>query len=198
MSLTVMRRAITTFPYTPPPVVRMTATRDGVDTASGKVVILHALPDMTPLCLWLTKTGMRDQRPNTEVLPPTMLLTCVDQTTPRAAVSRVISPAQLTGEIYLDVSPAQRPTPGPGFLAGEFPGGITTIRGVPTTATIRVHYRPDASGAPGDGVLVAEVQSAADGTWRVDNLDPTLKFDVIGRKQGFRDVILPGLNPKPY
>ena len=88
-------------------------------------------------------------------------------------------------------------TSGPGYLAGSFPGGITTVKGVPTTATIRVHYRP-AEGAVGDGILVAQVQSAPDGTWRVDGLNPALKFDVIGRKQGFRDVILPGLSPKAY
>lgn len=86
---------------------------------------------------------------------------------------------------------------GPGYLAGAFPGGITTVKGIPTSATVRVLYRPE-EGTLGDGVLVAQVQSAPDGTWRVDGLDPALKFDVIGRKQGFRDVILPGLSPKPY
>lgn len=87
--------------------------------------------------------------------------------------------------------------PGPGYLAGTFPGGITSVDGVPTTATIRVHYRP-AEGAVGDGALVATLQSAPDGSWRVDGLDPNLKFDVICRKEGFNDMILSGVSPVPY
>lgn len=84
---------------------------------------------------------------------------------------------------------------GSGYLAGTFPGGITTVDGVPTPATVRVLYRP-ASGQPGDGALVAEVQSAADGSWRVDGLDPALKFDVVGRKAWFNDVIMSNVSPK--
>lgn len=89
------------------------------------------------------------------------------------------------------------PSPGPGFLAGQFPDGITTVESVPTTATVRVLYRP-ASGALGDGVVVAEVQSAPDGTWVVHGLDPALKFDVVGRKNGFNDVIMADISPTPY
>ena len=83
---------------------------------------------------------------------------------------------------------------GVGYLAGEFPGGITTIDGVPAAATVRVLYRP-ASGAAGDGVVVAEVQSAPDGTWIVEGLNPALKFDVVGRKAGFNDVIMANVTP---
>lgn len=82
-----------------------------------------------------------------------------------------------------------------GYLAGSFPGGITTVDGVPTAATVRVLYRPG-PGQPGDGALVAEVQSAADGSWRVDGLDPALKFDVVGRKAWFNDVIMSNVSPK--
>lgn len=85
---------------------------------------------------------------------------------------------------------------GPGYLAGTFPGGVTAVDGVPTTATVRVHYRP-AEGELGDGVLVAQVQSAPDGTWRVEGLDPTLKFDVIARKEGYNDMILANISPLP-
>lgn len=84
---------------------------------------------------------------------------------------------------------------GSGYLAGTFPGGITTVDGVPTPATVRVLYRPG-PGQPGDGALVAEVQSAADGSWRVDGLDPALKFDVVGRKAWFNDVIMSNVSPK--
>lgn len=88
-----------------------------------------------------------------------------------------------------------KPLPGNGYLAGTYPGGITTVDGVPTRATVRILYRP-LSGALGDGAVVAEVLSDTDGTWRVDGLDPALKFDVVGRKQGFNDVIMAGVSPK--
>lgn len=95
------------------------------------------------------------------------------------------------------LNPGYKPRNGLGYLAGEFPGGLTTVEGVPVTATVRVHYRP-AEGSVGDGTLVAQVQSAADGTWRVDNLDPSLTFDVIGRLDGYNDVIVAGVKPTPY
>lgn len=88
-----------------------------------------------------------------------------------------------------------RPAPGNGYLAGDFPEGITTIEGVPTAATVRILYRPD-PGSIGDGAVVAEVESAPDGTWRVDGLDPSLKFDVVGRKNGHNDVIMANVTPE--
>lgn len=88
-----------------------------------------------------------------------------------------------------------QPSPGNGYLAGEFPDGITTVDAVPTSATVRILYRP-AAGAPGDGVLVAETQSAPDGTWRVDGLNPALRYDVVGRKAGFNDVIMANVTPE--
>lgn len=87
------------------------------------------------------------------------------------------------------------PAKGIGYLSGKYPGGVTTVDGAPVAATVRVLYRP-APGGLGDGVLMAEVQSAPDGTWRVDGLDPSLKFDVVGRKSGFNDVIMAGVSPK--
>ena len=86
------------------------------------------------------------------------------------------------------------PPRGNGYLAGEFPDGITRIDGVPSQATVRVLYRPQ-SGARGDGVVVAEVQSNPDGTWRVDGLNTALKYDVVGRKDGFNDVIMANVAP---
>lgn len=84
---------------------------------------------------------------------------------------------------------------GNGYLAGEYPSGTSTVDGVPVAATVRVLYRP-IEGIPTDGVLVALTQSAPDGTWRVDGLDPALKFDVVGRKSGFNDVIMANVSPK--
>lgn len=87
------------------------------------------------------------------------------------------------------------PPPGNGYLAGEFPGGITTVDAVPVSATVRVLYRP-VPGSLGDGLLIAEVQSAPDGTWRVDGLNPALRYDVVGRKAGLKDVIMSNVQPK--
>lgn len=90
--------------------------------------------------------------------------------------------------------PVPLPAKGSGYLAGEFPGGITTVDGAPTASTVRVLYRP-VPGAPGDGAVVAEVQSAPDGTWRIDGLDTGLRYDVVGRKDGFNDVIVANVSP---
>jgi hypothetical protein len=43
--------------------------------------------------------------------------------------------------------------------------------------------------------LVAKTQSAPDGTWRVDGLNPNLRYDVVGRKDGFNDVIVSNVQP---
>lgn len=83
---------------------------------------------------------------------------------------------------------------GTGYLAGEYPGGITTVDGAPVTSTVRVLLRPD-SGNPGDGYVVAEVESAVDGTWRVDGLMLGFTYDVVGRKDGFNDVIMANVTP---
>ena len=83
---------------------------------------------------------------------------------------------------------------GNGYLAGEFPGGTTTVDGVPSSATVRVLYRPS-GGRPGDGYVVAETASAPDGTWRVDGLNHSLRYDVVGRKEGFNDVIMSNITP---
>jgi len=87
-----------------------------------------------------------------------------------------------------------KPQAGNGYLAGSFPDGIASVGGVPTVATIRIHLRAQ-SGAAGDGMLVAQVDSAPDGSWRVDGLDPALSFDIIGRKEGFNDVIVANVRP---
>lgn len=87
-----------------------------------------------------------------------------------------------------------RPPAGRGYLSSSFPDFLTTVDGVPVSATVRILHRP-LSGAPGDGVVVAEVQSAPDGTWRVDGLNPALRFDVIGHLDGKNDVIMANICP---
>lgn len=83
---------------------------------------------------------------------------------------------------------------GSGYLSGSFPSGITSVEGAPVSATVRVLYRPG-PGSPGDGVIVAQVQSAQDGTWLVDGLNHNLKYDVVGRKDGYNDVIMSNVSP---
>ncbi len=84
---------------------------------------------------------------------------------------------------------------GQGYLAGEFPDGITTVEGVPTAAEVRVLWRGPAD-AQFDGVVVARTVSAPDGTWRVDGLNPALRFDVVGRLAGRNDVIMANVAPE--
>lgn len=83
---------------------------------------------------------------------------------------------------------------GDGYLAGEFPGGTTTIDGVPSEAEVRVLWR-DPNKTDSDGCVVASVMSGADGTWRVSNLNTAYKYDVVGRKAGFNDVIASRITP---
>ena len=90
-------------------------------------------------------------------------------------------------------SPVDKPE-GFGYLAGEFPDGITTRLDTPISATIKVLHTAE------DGRMgkVAEVVSNPDGTWIVDNLDPTKQFDVICSLAGFNDLILSKVSPTPY
>lgn len=86
------------------------------------------------------------------------------------------------------------PLSGAGRLAGDFPDGTTTVEGVPVAAEVRVLLRR-ASGAVGDGAVVAVVQSAPDGTWEITGLPPGFKYDVVGRKAGENDVIMADITP---
>ena len=83
---------------------------------------------------------------------------------------------------------------GAGYLAGTFPSGITSVDGAPTPATIRVLYRPQ-GGAHADGVVVETVVSAADGTWQVGSLDPSVRYDVVCRLNGHNDMIWSNVTP---
>ena len=83
---------------------------------------------------------------------------------------------------------------GNGYLAGEFPGGTTTVEGAPVSATVRVLLRTE-SGHAADGEVVAEVQSAPDGTWIVPDVPVNRLYDVVGRKEGFNDIVVAGVTP---
>lgn len=83
------------------------------------------------------------------------------------------------------------PTSGNGYLAGESPGGTTTVDGVVTSAEVRVYFEE----TNGNWTLVGTATSAANGTWQILNLDPSLSFNVIGRKSGYEDVLHVGIRP---
>lgn len=90
---------------------------------------------------------------------------------------------------------AQTETRGPGFLAGEPPhGGTITGDGIPVSATVRILLR-GVAGHPSDGMVVREVVSAPSGAWLVDNLNPDLRYDAVGRKTGYADVMVSNLKP---
>lgn len=90
---------------------------------------------------------------------------------------------------------ARKPLFGDGYLAGDAPDGTTTVEGTPTPITVRVVLRTP-QGSAGDGLLVAETQSNAAGLWRVEGLNPLLRYDVIGRLLGKKDVIVSDVTPK--
>lgn len=78
---------------------------------------------------------------------------------------------------HIIVSPAAAYR-GHGYFAGEAPvsgspDGRFKILGVPAKGRIVVFERTSM-------IIVAETMSASDGTWRIDYLDPTLLYTVIG------------------
>ena len=80
---------------------------------------------------------------------------------------------------------------GGGYLGGDYPFQ-TKVEGVPTSVEIRVLWR---GYGDDDGYLVATTMSKPDGTWRVDNLSPNLKYDVVARRSGFNDLIMTDVAP---
>lgn len=85
---------------------------------------------------------------------------------------------------------------GDGFLAGEFPNGITTNDGVPVSATVRALTRGE-NGRSADSVFGGEVVSNADGTWVIAGLNAQIPFDVVGRLAGKNDVVTANVLPVP-
>lgn len=84
---------------------------------------------------------------------------------------------------------------GDGYLAGEYPDGITSIEGAPVAATVRVLLR-GTPGTPEDGLVVATTESSAAGTWLVYGLNPALRYDVVGRHADFNDTIMSNVQPR--
>lgn len=82
-------------------------------------------------------------------------------------------------------------TSGPGYLAGEYPGGITTVEGAPQAATVNAYYELPS----GDWQLAASVTSSSSGAWQILNVNPDFLFHVLGRKSGYNDVLVSGVHP---
>lgn len=85
--------------------------------------------------------------------------------------------------------------PGDGYFSGESPDYITSVEGVPKSCTVRVFLRGD-NGSITDAVFIKQVQSAPDGSWYVGDLDPSKKYDVICRYEGYNDMIISNVSPK--
>lgn len=84
------------------------------------------------------------------------------------------------------------PPAGTGYLAGKLTGHDPII-----PAQIRILYRHAEQGALGDGYLVALTPVNAVGEWRVENLNLSLRYDVVARREGYNDVITAGVQPLP-
>ncbi len=66
--------------------------------------------------------------------------------------------------------------------------------GYAVRAEIRLHYR--SPGKPSDGAFVRSTMSSIDGTWEFTNLNIDLRFDVVARLDGARDVIISDVSPR--
>lgn len=83
---------------------------------------------------------------------------------------------------------------GPGYLGGDFPDYVTKVEGVPAQTEILVFLHREV-GQPGDGKLIARLTTFQSGSWRVDNLNPDLRYDVVCRYPGYKDEILSNIQP---
>lgn len=86
------------------------------------------------------------------------------------------------------------PLDGDGYLAGTYPDGITKVDGVPVSAEVRVLLRHPVKGF-GDGSIVAKTISNPDGTWMINGLPSDLKYDVVARLAGEKDIIMSDISP---
>lgn len=80
-----------------------------------------------------------------------------------------------------------------GHISGDYPAGISTLEGVPTSADITVLTR--APGMDWDAMPVRRVKSGDDGVWRAEGIDPGLRYRVIADKQGYNSVISDNIKP---
>ena len=81
-----------------------------------------------------------------------------------------------------------------GYLGGDVPEYVTKVEGVPTITEILVFIRGDI-GDPMSGQIVAHIATNPNGSWRVDNLNPDLYYDVVCRYPGYKDEIMSNIKP---
>lgn len=81
---------------------------------------------------------------------------------------------------------------GLGYIAGEAPDGLVTVNTAPSRREVEVRHRMTRA-------VVATTFSNADGTYRINDLDPNEEFDVMGRDYAgtYNDVIVSRVKPKP-
>lgn len=104
-----------------------------------------------------------------------------------------VDPRVLLGPVIVAQTPV-RPEKGNGFLSSSFPDNVTRLDGVPHKMEVRVLYRPK-SWAVADGIVVAITNSSDSGQWRVNNLNPQYKYDVVFRYTGYKDEIVSDVTP---
>lgn len=83
---------------------------------------------------------------------------------------------------------------GNGYLGGDFPDYVTKIEGTPTKTEILVLVHGE-MGSDGDGQMVSHIETLDTGSWRVDNLNPDLRYDVVCRYPGYKDEIMSNIKP---
>ena len=180
-------------------IIRFRLLRDGEVTSGVKFIRLYRdWQSVSAICMAFQ--AMDGQFTNFEEFDLATLLgqgewlvAANDDSLPRLTRAAYLTLTESGTYTFNIISPVDKPE-GLGYLAGEFPNGVTSRLDIPVSATIRVFHTND----QGQAGKVAEVVSASDGTWIVDNLDPSKKFDVICSLAGFNDLILSKVSPTPY
>lgn len=97
-------------------------------------------------------------------------------------------------KILMHKRPSYIKLSGHGYLGGDFPDYVTKVEGVPTQTEILVFLHRD-KGMPGDGKMIARIDTFQSGSWRVGHLNPDLFYDVVCRYQGYKDEIVSNVKP---
>lgn len=85
---------------------------------------------------------------------------------------------------------------GDGYLGGDYPEGIVTVGGIPAEAEIDVRFRmPDDPVL--DGKIVRQGVANSAGIWLIPNLAENLKYDVVARREGEKDMLAPNISASP-
>lgn len=196
----IFSRAVSSYIPSPKILVRFRLLRDGESTSLEKKLYLYdGWDSMGQLVqVFWAEPGEGEFTSTVEldlayVLSKEFLAFGRDDSVPRRVRAAYLSLQESGTFVFNITSPVDKPE-GFGYLAGEFPDGITTRLDTPISATIKVLHTT----ADGRTGKVAETVSNPDGTWAVHGLDPSKKFDVICSLAGFNDLILSKVSPTPY